>query len=109
MMHIAEWSVRVFVFDHDDSVAARAELSTGSTTLTGQGRARWIPGQANVPEVGEEVAISRALVDLADQLMTAAKADVESLISHSVLEKRRTATLVVDEPATESSGSADRS
>jgi hypothetical protein len=109
MTHIAEWSVRVFVFDHEDSVAARAELSTGSTTLTGRGSARWIPGEPNVPEVGEEVAISRALVDLAGHLMTAAKADVESLIGIGVLEKWRVDPSLVSKPTTPPSGSPSHS
>jgi hypothetical protein len=94
MAHVAEWNVKIFVFDYEDSVNARAELQVGKTTLTGHGHAQWIPGEPNVPEVGDGVAVSRALSDLADRLMLITKSDIESLRNHSALERKRAAELV---------------
>lgn len=102
MTHVAEWDVKLFVFDHDDNVNVRVELRVGNTTLFGHGHADWIPGDPNVPEVGDGVAASRALADLADRLMFITGTDLDSLRSHAVLERKRRGELVAtpEQPAT---------
>ena len=61
------------VFDEDaDHTTAKASLVIRRVTFTGFGRARRNPADANLPLVGEELAASRALSDLAHKLIEAA-------------------------------------
>ena len=54
---------------------AHADLTAGLDHLTGRGRAAKHPADPDVPAVGAEIAVGRALGDLADQLR--ALADIE--------------------------------
>ncbi|WP_332668053.1 dsRBD fold-containing protein [Aeromicrobium sp.] len=73
-----EWSVRIFISEHDGSTRAEARLDTGAGTgLTGTGSARLSPQDDDVPEIGDEIAAARALADLAKQLQQTADQDVE--------------------------------
>jgi hypothetical protein len=82
-MHTQTWSIRVTIEEDDDVTHARAVMSSrdGLTTTT-SGIAHRRPGDAVVPESGEELAVSRALYALADRLMEDASKDVENL-SHA--------------------------
>ena len=82
-MHTQTWSVRITIDEDDDITHARAVLSSrDGVTVTGAGSAHRRPGDAVVPEIGEELAASRALYALADQLMDLASKDVENLSHH---------------------------
>jgi hypothetical protein len=60
-------------FEEDDvRTQAWATLRTPTQTFTGRGEARRNPVDDNVPLVGEELAAARALIDLADNLRSAA-------------------------------------
>jgi hypothetical protein len=73
-----EWSVRIFISEHDGSTHAEARLDTGvGTGLTGTGSARLSPKDNDVPEIGDELAAARALADLAGRLRQTADEDVE--------------------------------
>lgn len=79
------WQVDIHLFDHDDSTAADAVLTTHTgTRLHGRGRTRRNPTDTDVPEIGEEVAAARALRDLADRLLDTASADISDLEHHEV-------------------------
>jgi hypothetical protein len=80
------WKVAIQLFDADDPggdgivTAAHAVLTTASgTALEGRGRARRNPHDAGVTEIGEELATSRALRDLADQLLSATNDDIAEI------------------------------
>ena len=61
------------VFDEDgDHTRARASLKLRGATFTGDGRARRSPGNPDLPVVGEELAMARALSDLAHRLVESA-------------------------------------
>ncbi|MFF4016121.1 DUF1876 domain-containing protein [Streptomyces sp. NPDC001843] len=80
MSHTAEWKVRLHLFEDDDGTTkAHAVLDTGTTALTGHGSAHCHPADANVPEIGDELAAGRAMVDLAHQLLSAAERDIEGM------------------------------
>lgn len=79
MTRTLEWKVRLFLFEEEGTTKARAVLDTGSTTLTGHGTARCNPQDVDVPEIGDELAASRAMHDLAEQLMRVADRDLESV------------------------------
>ncbi len=64
-----EWSVRIFLSEHDGGTHAEARLDTGGTSLTGTGSARLSPADTDVPEIGDELAAGRALSSLAAVLL----------------------------------------
>ena len=81
MTHTAAWTVEIFLHEDDDHTSAKATLISGAGasrrhTLVGTGRAKRNPEDLNVPEIGEEVAVARALRDLADRLLKTASADI---------------------------------
>jgi hypothetical protein len=78
MKTIGDWSVILSVSASDDSTDAEARLS-GGTDLSGHGTARRNPADDNVTKIGEELAVARALSDLAHRLLRVATADVETV------------------------------
>ncbi|MGW7364269.1 DUF1876 domain-containing protein [Streptomyces sp. NPDC054841] len=79
MTRTLEWRVRMQLSEEDGTTRARVELDTGRTTLTGTGTARCNPQDVDVPEIGDELAASRAMSDLARRLMRVADRDLESM------------------------------
>ncbi|ORM36805.1 DUF1876 domain-containing protein [Williamsia sp. 1135] len=86
------WNVEIYVDSGADSgtkTVARALLhARDDTDLVGIGFARRNPHDADVPEIGDELAASRSLSDLADQLLRASVADVADIThDHGVLNR----------------------
>ena len=80
MPHTLEWKVRRHLFEDDDGTTkAHLVLDTGTTELTGHGAAHCHPADADVPEIGDELAAGRALNDLARQLLQVAERDIEGV------------------------------
>jgi hypothetical protein len=79
MMHTGKWHAEVFLFEQDGQTRADAVLDTGENTLHGYGAARCHPGEGNVPEIGDELAVARALTDLGRKLIGAAADDLEGV------------------------------
>jgi hypothetical protein len=80
MNTIGDWSVMLNVSAHDGSTEAEARLPvSGGMDLTGHGTARRNPDDQNVTKIGEELAVARALSDLAHRLLRVATADVETV------------------------------
>lgn len=68
-MKAKEWTVRIQLTEDGDDTSARAALTTGDgTEVTGTGHARRNPSDPAVPMIGDELAASRALADLAERL-----------------------------------------
>jgi hypothetical protein len=79
------WSVDVFVDEEDGRTYAEARLHTNDKThLVGVGRARLNPADHDIPEIGDELAVARALSDLAHRLLIAAAGDIESITHEPV-------------------------
>ncbi|WAZ19517.1 DUF1876 domain-containing protein [Streptomyces cinnabarinus] len=78
MSHIAEWTVHLYLVEEEGTTKAQVVLDTGSTSLTGRGTAHRNPTDADVPEIGDELAAGRALHDIAGQLVRAATRDLAS-------------------------------
>jgi hypothetical protein len=82
------WRVTIHLFDGDDesrTTTAHAILTTtAGTSLLGTGRARRRPDDADVPEIGDELAAARALRALADQLLEATSGDISAVVHHPV-------------------------
>nr|MDA8290059.1 DUF1876 domain-containing protein [Actinomycetota bacterium] len=66
------WTVEIAFSEEGARTRADAWLHAGSRQMSGWGRSRRNPRDPEVPAVGEELAASRALVDLAHQLVGAA-------------------------------------
>lgn len=80
MAHTAEWKVRLHLFEDDEGATeAHLVLDTGSARLVGRGSAHCHPADADVPEIGDELAAGRAMNNLARQLIRAAERDIEGV------------------------------
>jgi Domain of unknown function (DUF1876) len=80
MNRVGVWSVMLSVSARDGSTEAEARLPmSGATDLAGHGTARRNPTDENVTKIGEELAIARALSDLAHRLLRVATTDVETV------------------------------
>ena len=77
---IKHWTVSIDIDEHDGHTRARARLNTDDTErLVGTGLARLAPADPDVPEIGDEVAVARALSDLGARLLQAATEDIEQV------------------------------
>jgi len=82
MAHAKRWTVDIYIDEHDDARRTRAEArlhTRDDTDLRGIGMAWRNPRDSEVPEIGDELAVSRALADLAEKLRVATAIDVEDL------------------------------
>lgn len=79
-MEAKQWTVQIYISEEGDSTHARAVLTTRDTSaVTGRGTARRNPVDRPVPEIGDELAVSRALEDLAIRLHDVAADDIVML------------------------------
>ncbi|MBR8743082.1 dsRBD fold-containing protein [Nocardiopsis sp. MG754419] len=81
MQTMKRWNVDVVVAEESEGEAARTWAEVGlvaedGTALRGHGMARKHPTDMDVPEIGEELAVSRALSDLSRQLRQVAAEDI---------------------------------
>jgi len=80
--HVKEWHVRVSIFESGNDTSANVVLLTEAPThLSAHGQSHREVGDtsARVPEIGDEVAVARALRHLADQLLETAAKDIEAV------------------------------
>lgn len=70
--------VDVLVEDRDERTRAKARLSWGGKNLVGVGLARLDPADEPVARIGDELAIARALSDLANQLLALTSSDIQA-------------------------------
>ncbi len=77
-LHARDWHVRISVLGDDDDAEARVVLVADSPRhLTAHGHSHRSATDRSVPEIGDEVAVARALRRLADRLMDTAANDIE--------------------------------
>ncbi|WP_329560499.1 dsRBD fold-containing protein [Kitasatospora sp. NBC_01266] len=72
------WSLRLDLFEEGDVTKVHAILDTGDNTLESRAAAHRGRDDAPVPEIGDEYAAGRALIDLGQQLLRAGRADSEA-------------------------------
>lgn len=71
------WNIDITVDEQDGNTRAIARLHTPeSDRLVGTGLARLNPTDHDVPEIGDELAVARALADLSDSLLRDATLDI---------------------------------
>jgi Domain of unknown function (DUF1876) len=78
------WRVDIAFTEDGDRTRADAVLELAGARYHGFGQARRAPGDPSVPVVGEDLAASRALSELAHQLVNAAADRIESFEGHPV-------------------------
>ncbi|HEX7106792.1 MAG TPA: DUF1876 domain-containing protein [Acidothermaceae bacterium] len=80
-MRTKTWTVTILLSEEGSTTKARAMLSTEDTEgkVHGEGAARKHPGEPSVPEIGDEIAASRALSVLAHNLLDTALDDLQAL------------------------------
>ncbi|GHC56973.1 hypothetical protein GCM10010349_24610 [Streptomyces flavofungini] len=80
VMEAKQWTVQIYISEEGDETRARAVLTVGDTSsVSGRGVARRNPIDRPVPEIGDELAASRALEDLAIRLHDVASDDIVQL------------------------------
>lgn len=78
-MHTRTWHLHVDLFEQEETTRAEVVLRTDAgTELRDIGTARLRPGDRNVPEIGDELAVCRALFGLAHQLLDASIGDIDA-------------------------------
>lgn len=79
------WSVELSTTEIENATRAEARLvMDGSTCWLGHGVARRHPRDPGVTEIGENIAVARALADLADLLLGSAAAEFEDVTHEPV-------------------------
>jgi hypothetical protein len=74
------WDVAIHISEADGRTHARAVLTSGEAAeVVGVGEARLNPVDSDVPEIGAELATSRALSSLGHALLELAIADIEQM------------------------------
>ncbi|MCH0540781.1 DUF1876 domain-containing protein [Streptomyces sp. MUM 203J] len=77
MTRTLKWKIKMDLLeDEQGNTTADATLDTGQSRLTGHGQARRNPADTDVPLIGDELAASRAMSDLARQLTRLAYKDI---------------------------------
>jgi hypothetical protein len=77
---VHDWQVRISIFERDDDTDAHVVLLSDTPGhLTAHGHSHRSLNDRGVPEIGDEVAVARALRVLADQLLDTAADDIEQL------------------------------
>jgi len=83
--HVRSWRVDIDLFEAGDDTAAHVVLvAEAPHRLEARGEAHRKPGDVSVPEIGDEVAVARALRHLSDQLLATASLDLADIEGHQV-------------------------
>jgi hypothetical protein len=86
MRGLRRWTVDVFVGEDDGFTYAEAALQDDiGNQILGTGRARLNPADPDVPEIGDEIAVARALVDLGHRLLSTASDDLTTVTHEHVV------------------------
>jgi hypothetical protein len=74
------WSITVDIDEEENTTLAQASLRTpAGQDVTGVGKAERNPLDPSVPEIGDELAVARALRNLAERLLHATEKDITSV------------------------------
>lgn len=80
MSTMKHWTVDIYISEDDvGRTYAEARLGSGAPNHTiGTGQARLNPADDNVPEIGDELAVARALSDLGHRLLITTAIDIQA-------------------------------
>jgi hypothetical protein len=77
-VHTKTWRVRVDLFEDGDVTSAHAVMECGDTSLQAHSASLRDPVDRPMPQIGDEFAAGRALIDLGYQLLRAGQADTRA-------------------------------
>ncbi|GIG62752.1 hypothetical protein Lfu02_71240 [Longispora fulva] len=73
-----QWSVDILIEESDGRTRAEARLTAGDVFgMKGVGWAQLNPADDDVPEIGDELAVARAMSDLGHRLLIEAASEME--------------------------------
>lgn len=72
------WTVGISIDEHEGHTRARARLRWRDQESVGVGLARLNPADRNIDDIGDELAVARALADLAKRMMAVTEHDIEA-------------------------------
>lgn len=78
------WTIDVSIDEHDGHTRAKARLRWRDQESVGIGLARRNPADREVAEIGDELAVARALRDLANRLLAVTVHDIEAVTDKPV-------------------------
>ncbi len=85
MTAMKRWQVEIYVGEDEGRTYAEARLHTDlGDRLVGIGRAKLNPTDRDIPEIGDELAVARALTDLGHRLLVTAAGDLEAVTPERV-------------------------
>jgi len=73
------WTVTISVNERDDQTRATARMRFGEKESVGVGLSRLSPAEHGVAGIGRELAVARALSDLARHMMAGTATDIENI------------------------------
>jgi hypothetical protein len=86
MRNLRRWTVEIYVGEDDGRTYAEAALNDDiGNQVLGTGRAALNPADPDVPEIGDEIAVARALTDLGHRLLNTAAADLQAVTHERVV------------------------
>jgi hypothetical protein len=77
-----DWTVHISIDEHEGQTRAKARMRWRDQASVGVGLARLNPADRNVDDIGDELAVARALADLARRLMAAVTAHNIEAVTH---------------------------
>jgi hypothetical protein len=85
MTAMKRWNVEVFIGEDQGRTYAEARLHTETADgIVGVGRAKLNPEDRDIPEIGDELAVARALSDLGHRLLVVAAGDIQQATREKV-------------------------
>lgn len=76
---LQHWTVDISIDEHEGLTRAKARLRWREKELVGVGLARLNPADRNVPEIGDELSVARALSDLGKRMLKVSTHDIEAV------------------------------
>lgn len=77
---VRTWKIELHVYEVDDETTAHAVLVGDAPQIESTGTARRDPRHLDVPLIGDEVAVARALYRLADRILATAAEDISGTV-----------------------------
>ena len=75
-----QWSITVDIDEEENNTVANVSVRTpAGVEVTGVGRSHRNPADPSVPEIGDELAVARALGNLSERLLHRAERDITSV------------------------------
>ena len=81
---VKDWTVEVSIDEHQGHTRAKARLRWRDQESVGVGLAKLNPADRDVADIGDELAVGRALADLARRLMCVTAHDIEAVTNQPV-------------------------